>query len=155
MQLIFGADHGGFELKEKLKAWAQAEGHQIVDVGAEVLDPTDDYPHYALAVAERIAKEARDYLQQNLFGIVCCRSSGGVTIVANRVAGVRAVEAHNITSAEHARRDNAANILTLSGDWLSLEEAQQIVRTFITTPFSNAQRHVRRLQQIDAYQPRQ
>ncbi len=153
MKLIFGADHGGFQLKEQLKNWAVSQGYQIVDVGAAVLEPEDDYPHYAMAVAEQVAREARDYNQQATFGIICCRSSGGITIAANRVVGVRAVSIHDQASAEHARRDNAANIITLSGDWLSLEEAQGCLTTFLQTPFSNAERHVRRLQQIDAYSP--
>ncbi len=154
MKLIFGADHGGFQLKEQLKTWAAEQGHQVIDVGAMTLEPEDDYPHYALAVAEQIAEEARDYNQQTTFGVLCCRSSGGITVVANRLPGVRAVAIHNTLTAEHARRDNAANIATLSGDWLSLEEAQEYLATFITTPFSNADRHVRRLQHIDAYEPK-
>lgn len=151
MQLIFGADHGGFALKESLKEWAVAEGHQVVDVGAEQLDPADDYPQYALAVAKQVAKTAREYAQHAVFGVICCRSSGGVTIAANRVTGVRAVAVHDQLSVEHARRDNAANIVTLSGDWLSLTQAQQLLALFITTPFSQAPRHIRRLQQIDAF----
>lgn len=151
MQLIFGADHGGFALKEALKEWAISEGYQVTDVGAADLDPDDDYPQYALAVAQQVAKTAREYAQQTVFGVICCRSSGGVTIAANRVPGARAVSVHDQLSVEHARRDNAANIMTLSGDWVSLTEAQQLLALFITTPFSQAPRHIRRLQQIDAF----
>ncbi len=150
MKLLFGADHGGFELKEQLKGWAILQGYQIEDFGAIELVPGDDYTPYAIAVARSVASQSTDYSQQHVFGVLCCRSGGGVTIAANRIAGVRAVDVDNEVEAQHARNDNAANIITLSGDWLSIAAAQKLLAVFCTTPFSGAERHVRRLREIDA-----
>lgn len=151
MKLVFAADHGGFQLKQQLIVWATEQGYEVVDVGAHELDQDDDYPGYAVATAQIIATEAGEFTQQAVFGVILCRSAGGVTIVANRFAHVRAVAATDMATAVHARTDNAANILTLSGDRLSKDEAIQIVQVFCSTQFSNAERHVRRLQQIEAF----
>ena len=150
MKLVFGADHGGFVLKEQLKVWAQGDGFEVEDMGATSLTPGDDYTPYAIAVARKISVVAATYQQQQVFGVLCCRSGGGVTIAANRFPGARAVDVTDEVSVRHARNDNAANIIALSGDWLDVEKAKQLLALFCATPFSNAERHVRRLQEIDA-----
>jgi ribose 5-phosphate isomerase B len=104
-----------------------------------------------VATAQIIAAEASQFMQQAVFGVILCRSAGGVTIAANRFAHVRAVAATDVATAVHARVDNAANILTLSGDRLTQQQAIEIVTAFCSTQFSNAERHVRRLQQIEAF----
>lgn len=149
MKLIFAADHGGFQLKQRLVVWAKDQGYEVIDVGAHELDPSDDYPEFAVEAAKIIATEASEFAQQAVFGIIICRSAGGVTIAANRLTGVRAVAATDVGSAVHARTDNAANIVTLGGDQLSESQAIEIVSAFCATQFSSAERHVRRLQQIE------
>lgn len=151
MKLVLAADHGGFQLKQHLVSWATSQGYEVVDVGAHELDQSDDYPGYAVATAQIIATEASEFTQQTVFGVILCRSAGGVTIAANRFAHVRAVAATDTATAMHARVDNAANILTLSGDRLTQQQAIEIVMAFCSTQFSNAERHVRRLQQIEAF----
>lgn len=151
MKLLLAADHGGFQLKQELVSWASNQGYEVVDMGAHELDPNDDYPGFAAAVAQVIAAEASDFNQQTIFGVLICRSAGGVTIAANRFKGVRAVAAGDAVVAVHARTDNAANVVGLSGDRLTVTQAIEIITAFCTTQFSNEERHVRRLQQIESF----
>ncbi len=149
--VFFGADHGGFALKEELKQRLAATMLcTVVDCGAENLDPQDDYPQFAFAVAERIL-EARA-ADKIAFGVLVCRSSGGMTIAANKVPGIRAVSANTVAEAEHARRDNDAHIISISGDWSSAEESFETVTAFLHTVFSGEERHARRIAQIARYE---
>lgn len=142
MNIYIGADHGGFELKKKIKEWLTVQGHFVEDIGAVELDPQDDYPQYAFAVA-------RGVLHNGGVGILVCRSGGGMTIAANRVPGIRAVDCMTVESAVHARTNNNANVLSLSGDWVDETLAIEIVHAFLTTQFLNEERHVRRISQLD------
>lgn len=156
MQIFLGADHGGFEAKERIKEWLQ-ESHivsfnmDVVDLGAETLQPADDYPPIAFAVAEAVSK-ARD--EQESLGVLFCRSGGGMSIAANKVDGIRAVPVLSVKEAMHAREHNDAQIISVSADWLSQGEIQDIIQAFITTPASTDPRHVRRVAQITAYEER-
>lgn len=141
--IYIGADHGGYQLKEDVKQWLTEWNVPFEDVGAHKLDPDDDYPKFAFTVAEAVAKDP--HVNK---GILLCRSAAGVVIAANKVKGVRAVAPCNLESAQHSREHNDANVLGLSGDWLEPETAQQIVRSWINTPFSGEARHQRRLDQI-------
>ncbi|MCX8008572.1 MAG: RpiB/LacA/LacB family sugar-phosphate isomerase [Patescibacteria group bacterium] len=143
--IYLGADHGGFELKERIKEWLSTWGEQYEDCGAVTFDPNDDYPKYAFAVAEKVSWENRK-------GILVCRSSGGVVIAANKVQGIRAVACWDELSARHAREHNDANIIALAGDWINEDTAKKIVHVFLSTPFSNEDRHVRRINQITEYE---
>lgn len=142
MTIYLGADHGGFPLKEKVKTWLTQWRYAFEDKGAVSLNPDDDYPDFAFAVADAVAKNEQDR------GILICRSSGGMVIAANKVCGVRAVAVFDEKGAKMAREHNNANILGLSGDWLDEEKAKAIVKTFITTQFSQDARHQRRLDKI-------
>lgn len=150
MKVYLGSDHGGFELKENVKSWLTEWNIPFEDVGAHTLDPEDDYPVFAFDVADQVGAQDNENLswQERPKGILLCRSAGGVVIAANKVKGVRAVAAVDTKSAEHARLHNDANVLALSGDWLSESEAQKIVRVFVTTEFSGEARHKRRLDMI-------
>lgn len=140
--IYLGADHGGFELKELLKKWLISESFEVKDMGAQNLDPQDDYPQYAVAVAKSVAK------QQNACGILLCRSGGGMTITANKVSGIRAVELFDEKSAKHAREHNHANIITIGADWQDFSSAKNIIVEFFNTSPSQDERHLRRIQQI-------
>jgi ribose 5-phosphate isomerase B len=143
MKLYLGADHGGFELKNKLVEFLKDQNYQLEDLGADSFQADDDYPDYAVKVARAVAKNPDESL-----GILLCRSGGGMVIAANKVKGIRAVDCFNQVSAEHAKKDNDANVITLGADWLDFDQAKKIVKTFIKTEFSQAPRHIRRIKKI-------
>lgn len=146
MKVYLGADHGGYDLKERLKQQLSTDGFEVKDCGAFQPDPEDDYPDFSFAVAEKVAQDP------DAKGIVVCRSGGGVIIAANKVKGVRAVAVHDIASAEHARKDNDANVIGLAADWLAPEDVPAIVTAFLKTPYTQVERHSRRIQKIAQYE---
>lgn len=167
--IYLGADHGGFELKEKIKKWLTQNHYSFEDVGNAAFDPGDDYPEIAFKVAEKVAGEGKkfsnrqqaiDSRQQaagNSFkdepkGVLLCRSAAGMVIAANKVKGIRAVSAFDKESAEHSRKHNNSNILALSGDRLNNFEAFDILKAWLETQFCNLERYVRRLKAIEEYE---
>lgn len=146
MKIYLGADHGGFELKELVKEWLSEWGYEYDDLGALSFDPEDDYPQFAFQVAQRVTTEPE------AIGILACRSSAGVVIAANKVTGARAVGIVDELAAKHAREHNNANLIALAGDWLNPDQARLVIQSFLSTPFSHAERHVRRLEQISKYE---
>jgi len=140
--IYLGSDHGGFRLKQLLIDFLQEHNYQVEDCGSYELDPKDDYPDYALPVAEKVKADEQS------IGILLCRSGGGMVIVANKLPGIRAVEVRDQLSAEHAKQDNNANIISLGADRLTLEQAQQIVLAFLQARFAGG-RHRRRLKKIN------
>jgi ribose 5-phosphate isomerase B len=140
MRIVLGSDHAGFALKEHVKQTLTAGGHQVTDVGPESADSVD-YPSYAHAAAAKVAAgEAQ-------MAVIACGSGVGVSIVANKVAGVRAVNAHDAEEAAMSRRHNDANVVTLSGARLDGPQADHIVAAFLATGFEGG-RHARRVDQI-------
>lgn len=147
MKIFIGADHGGFYLKEKIEAHLVKAGHDVEDVGDNVLDPHDDYPQFAFAAATKVlGSEDADPR-----AIVICKGGQGVAIAANRVRGIRAVVIDNVEEAKMARNDNNSNVLCLPARTLEDDDAKtfDIVDTWLKTPFSGAERHVRRLREIE------
>src|SRR3954449_3988506 len=142
MRIAVGSDHAGFHLKEHVKIALAAIGHEIIDVGP-VTGGSVDYPQFAADAARLVAGGEADR------GVLACGSGVGVAIVANKVAGVRAVNAHDPSEAEMARRHNDANVVTLSGARLGPHQADLIVATFLRTEFEGG-RHARRVGQIAA-----
>ena len=140
MRIAIGSDHAGFALKEQVKATLAAEGHDVVDVGPDD-DASVDYPLYAAPAARLVADGQADA------GVLVCHSGVGVSMVANKVDGVRAVNAHDPEEAEMSRRHNDANVLALAGRRLDPGQAEAIVRTFLSTDFEGG-RHARRVDQI-------
>lgn len=148
MQIYLGSDHGGYELKEKLKVYL-AERHpdfQLEDCGAHQFDPADDYPPIALEVAEKVAAG------ENALGILLCRSGSGMVIAANKFKGIRAVELYDAKIAAHAKSHNQANVITFGGDHLSFQEMIKFFEIFLQTEIDQDARHERRLQQISTYE---
>lgn len=143
MKIYLATDHGGYELKEILKKWLVDEGYQVEDMGAHSLDPNDDYPDFIIPLAQKVAG-AKDAL-----GIISGRSGNGEAIAANKVKGIRAAVCLNEEMARKAKEHNNANIISLGADYMSVEEAKNIVKTFLDTPFSNEERHIRRLKKIE------
>ncbi len=148
--IYLGADHGGYQLKEKVKQWLDEWGYPYKDLGAHTLDPEDDYPQFAAAVAQKVSKEDdRDLAwKKRAKGILLCRSAGGVIIVANKFSAVRAVAAYDTTGAKHSREHNDANILGISGDWTNDSDAKKMIKIWLETEFSKEARHDRRIKQI-------
>lgn len=141
MRLVMGSDHGGFGLKEKLKEALVGMGVDVTDVGTNSLASVD-YPDLADAVAVRVASGQFER------GILVCGTGIGMSIAANKVAGVRAALVHDITTARLAAAHNNANVLCLGGRLLAPEIATEIVQAWLETPFES--RHQRRLDKIAA-----
>ncbi|MDO8514757.1 MAG: RpiB/LacA/LacB family sugar-phosphate isomerase [bacterium] len=142
MKVYLATDHGGFNLKEALKAYLLTQGYDVIDEGAHTLDPADDYPDFMYPAAQKIGED------MNARGIFLCRSGAGAAIVANKVKDVRAVVARTKEEAQHAREHNDANVVALSSDALTAEEARDIIAAFLSTSFSGEDRHLRRLKKI-------
>ena len=142
MKIAVGSDHAGFALKEQVRPLLESAGHEVVDVGTDSEESTD-YPRYASQAARMVADGDADR------AVLCCGSGVGVSIVANKVDGVRAVNAHDPDEAETSRRHNDANVLALAGRRLEEGDAAQIVERFLGTDFEGG-RHERRVDQITA-----
>jgi ribose 5-phosphate isomerase B len=146
MQVGLASDHGGFGLKEDLKAFLKSTGVDPVDLGS--FDETSvDYPDFGIQVAEKVS---RGELEK---GILICGTGIGMSVVANKFPGVRAALANELYSARCSREHNDANILVLGGRVVGPGLAREIVRVWLETPFSGG-RHQRRLEKITALEKR-
>lgn len=141
--VYLGADHRGFELKERLKKRLIDEGFKITDLGNDHLDPTDDYVDFARKVAKATAG-----LPENR-GILLCGSGAGVDMVANKVEGVRSALVFDVQRAIQAREHEDANVISLAADTLDEQSAYEISKAFLTTDFSGDDRHKRRLEKME------
>ena len=142
MRIAIGSDHAGYELKQAVAPMLRENGHELVDVGTDSKESVD-YPDFAAAAARLVGEGEADR------AVIVCGSGVGVSIVANKVDGVRAVNAHDADEAEMSRRHNDANVLTLSGKRLSAADADPIIDRFLDTDFEGG-RHARRVQKIAA-----
>lgn len=140
--LYIGADHRGFEFKEKIKILLDKRGEKYVDCGSAKLKAGDDYPLVAKEVAKKVAKDDKNH------GILLCGSGNGVAIAANKVSGVRAAVAWDAKVAARAVLEDHANIIAIPADFLSWPKAKAIVEAFLRAKPSKAARHVRRVKQI-------
>jgi ribose 5-phosphate isomerase B len=144
MKISIGADHAGFEMKERVKQHLLTLGHDVSDVGTHSTESTD-YPPYAFRVAEAV----RDAKAER--GILVCDSGNGIAIAANKVGGIRATICLNVPMAELARRHNDSNILVLAAGFTAPEALLPIVDTWLDTTFDGG-RHARRVAQITEYE---
>lgn len=140
--IAIGCDHGGFELKKKIMAHLDARGLEYKDFGT-YSDASCDYPIYGKAVAKAVASGECER------GIVICGTGVGISITANKVPGIRAALCTDCFMAEATRQHNDANILALGGRVVGDGLALKIVDTFLDTPFSEGERHIRRIAQIE------
>jgi RpiB/LacA/LacB family sugar-phosphate isomerase len=143
INFALGADHGGLELKETLKAWLRERGLTVSDFGATTKDPADDYPDFAKPVAQAVADGKAE------FGLLVCTSGVGICIAANKVTGIRAGVADDEDDAATMRRHNDVNVLCLSGKKTSAELGKKILAAFIGAKFEGG-RHERRVLKMDA-----
>lgn len=142
MRVAIAADHAGYDLKEKLKLYLKQEGYQIMDAGPMSYESTDDYPDYAAQAALMVSNGEVDR------GIVICDSGIGVDIVANKFPGVRSALVHDEELAKTTRQHNDTNVLALGAMYMDEAKARRIVKNWLDTPFSGAERHARRIRKI-------
>lgn len=140
--IYLGSDHAGWHLKQEVKRYLERVRVPYIDVGNLKYDKQDDYPDFAKMVASRVVKN-------NTRGILFCHNGVGVCIVANKFKGARAVNAHSVLLAKESRVDNNTNILCLGGEHISVSQAKAIIRTWLMTKTSRADRHQRRLRKIN------
>ena len=144
MKIAVGADHGGFSLKADIIEVLQKAGHEVVDVGARTLDPSDDYPDFALAVGQAVQRGEAER------GIIVCGSGVGACVAANKLHGIRAGICHDTYSAHQGVEHDDMNVLCLGARIVGTELARELVRAFVGAQFSGAERHVRRLAKVTA-----
>jgi ribose 5-phosphate isomerase B len=143
--IYLGADHRGFELKEKIKSWLSEWGYAFEDLGNVVYDPQDDYPQFAVEVARKVSAGKEDDR-----GIVLCGSGVGVDIVANKFRGVRCalVWSDGGELVRQSREHDGANVLALPADYLTESQARKIVKLWLELPGPSQERHKRRVAEI-------
>jgi len=144
MKVALGADHGGFELKRYLSEVLRDAGHEVLDLGADAINPSDDYPDYARAVGQAIADGRVER------GILVCGSGAGAGIAANKMRGVRAALAHDTYTAHQMVEHDNANVCCLGARVIGPELAAEIVNVFVEARFTGEERHVRRLAKVAA-----
>ncbi|MBI5265747.1 MAG: ribose 5-phosphate isomerase B [candidate division Zixibacteria bacterium] len=148
MKIAVGADHKGFDFKEKVKAILGKLGHSVTDFGTNSAEQSVDYPDFGLKVAHAVAEHKAD------FGITVCWTGNGMNIAANKVHGIRAGMALNVEMAQLTRAHNDANVLTLAGKYTPENQLEAIVSTFLATPFEGG-RHEKRVEKIGEEEDRE
>lgn len=148
--IFLAADHGGFEYKEQLKAFLSQHFTQLTveDLGAERLDPDDDYPDFGIKLGQHVAKTP------DSLGIALCRNGQGICVAANKVKGIWAVTAFTEAMAGSTRTDDDANVLCLPADYLDLDRVKEIAKVWLMTSFSGHVRHKRRIEKVQSYEQR-
>ena len=143
MKIFIGADHNGFELKNKLIEYLKSKGHEVIDKGDKNLDPDDDFPMYAAMVASEVLAN------HDSVGVLLCGSGQGVCMAANRYKGIRASLIWDEDEAHSSRNDDDANIICLPAKKLNFNQTTKLIDTWLDTPFARAARYQRRIKQLD------
>jgi ribose 5-phosphate isomerase B len=159
MKVYFAADHAGFEMKNALVTFVRSLGHEAIDYGADAFDANDDYPPIIARAGKALSEDAKK--GEDSRAIVLGGSGQGEAVVMNRFKGVRCalfhggsmtqtdMSGHTFDMLVSTRVHNNSNALSLAARFLSQEEAQKAVESWLSTPFSGEERHVRRIKQID------
>ena len=143
--IYIGADHAGFKLKEKIKRHFDSFGIEYYDVGGNG-EAGDDYPDFAFKVAEKVSKN------KDVLGILICGTGTGMVIAANKVMGIRAIVGYDNYSVKMSREHNNANVLCLRGRRFSGDKNLRLVKIWLNSDFSGADRHKRRLRKIRMFE---
>jgi ribose 5-phosphate isomerase B len=141
MKIFIGSDHAGFELKEEVKSFLLLQHYEVIDKGCYSIERAD-YSDFGHLVAEAVVTNS------DTLGIIICGSGVGISITANRHAGIRAANAWNSEIAKLARQHNDANVLALPARFINSDEAKQIVNAFLTSSFEGG-RHLDRIKKIE------
>ena len=144
MKIALGADHGGRSHKDAIKKHLLAQNIEVSDFGTNE-DSSVDYNDYALDVAHAVVNKEADK------GILVCGTGIGMSVMANKVKGIRAALVHDLFTAKATREHNDTNVLAMGGRVISEELALEIVDVWVHTEFSNEERHIRRVGKIDSY----
>ncbi|MCW4464645.1 ribose-5-phosphate isomerase [Glutamicibacter sp. MNS18] len=150
MRVHIATDHAGLELSDHLVKHLSAKGYDMVNHGPGSYDPEDDYPAFCINAAKAVIADQRNGI--DALGIVLGGSGNGEQIAANKVEGIRAALAWNLDTAKLARQHNNANVVAVGGRQHSVEEAAEIIEAFLAEPFSEAERHERRIGKIATYE---
>ena len=142
MRIAVGADHNGYALKQTIAGLLKSMGHEVSDVGAHAIDPLDDYPDFAGALARTVASGEAER------GVMVCGSGVGASVAANKVRGVRAAVCHDTYSAHQGVEHDDMNVLCLGARIVGEEVAREAVQAFVSATFSNEERHRRRLEKV-------
>ena len=142
MRIHIGSDHAGLDFKSVIITHLEKAGHEVVDHGPHTFDPLDDYPVFCIPAAQGVANDPGS------LGIVLGGSGNGEQIAANKVDGIRAALVWSIDTAKLAREHNNANVISIGGRMHTPDFCKELIDAFIATPFSNDERHVRRIGQI-------
>ena len=142
--ILLASDHAGFELKEKVKKYLDEIGKKYEDLGNTAFEANDDYPDFVHPLAKRVSENP------GLKGILFCGSGQGMAIVANRYPNVRAAVCWDIESARETRKSNDSNVLSIPARMVDEPTALKIIKIWLETPFSNEERHTRRIKKIDS-----
>ena len=148
MRVGIATDHGGFNLKEELVRQLSEAGHEVVEFGAYQLNEGDDYPDYVVPLAQAVAMQEVDR------GVAICGSGVGASVCANKIRGIRAALIHDHFSARQGVEDDHMNILCMGGRTVGPAVAWDLVQTFLGAEFSQAPRHLRRLEKIASLEAR-
>lgn len=143
-EVLVGADHRGFKLKDKIIADLREKGWSVTDVSGKY-DSDDDYPDVAVNLGEKV-------VANNSLGILICGSGAGVCAAANKVKGVRAAMAINARQARKMKEDDDINVLCLSADFMGEEENLEIAQEFLKAVFASEERFIRRIRKIKKYE---
>ena len=142
MRVAIGADHGGYALKDELKAFLESLGHEMIDVGAHTLDPADDFPDFTRPLAESVASGQADR------GIMICGSGVGASVAANKVRGIRASVCHDTYSAHQGVEHDDMNVLCLGARIVGIELARELTGAFLSAEYVPEERFQRRLDKV-------
>lgn len=137
--IFLACDHAGFYYKEKLAKVFIKNNISFIDMGSKEYNKDDDYPDYVITAVNEVLKDKSN------IGIFICGSGVGVNMVANRFKGIRAVLGYNKKIVKLARFHEDANVLCLGAKMISFKKAKKLVECFLTSPFENAERHLRRI----------
>lgn len=140
--IYIGADHRGYELKEKITQWLFEWGYEFMDMGADHLDPNDDYTVYVGKVASVVGSE------ESSKGILLCGSGVGADVAANKFDGVRASIGKSVEQVAAGRNDDNMNVLVIAADYTKENEAKEMAKAFLETKFGSKERYKKRLEDI-------
>lgn len=141
--IYIASDHGGFELKKHIIEFVESMNLSVKDMGAHEYNEGDDYPDYVIPVMRELQNDPKS------LAILICKNGVGVSILANRYSGVRCALSWSASHAKSSREDDNSNVLALPAEYIDTEAAQRIVTTWLNTPFSEKDRHKRRLQKVE------
>ena len=150
MTIFLGADHRGFEQKNRIKELLEKQGYEIGDEGAFSYNPEDDFPVAALNVAQNISLDP----DKQRVGILFCGSGVGMSITANKIKGVRAGLGFTLDQVKAARHDDDINVLVIPTDYVSSEEIVRLVEVFLETSFSAEEKYKKKKKQIEEIEKR-